>query len=371
MKNGHSEGGVPMDMKENSRNYGVDLLRVLSILMVVFIHVLNRGGIFEATKTGTASREIVMALWSVCLCAVNCYALISGYVGLYAHHRYSGLLHMWLQVVFRSFLITLIFGFFFPESVSVKVVIKSLFPVTFNGWWYFTAYFALFFLMPILNEAVEKMPRKKILFSLAACFVLFTVLPRIRIDVFLLDKGLSLLWLAYLYVLGAYCRKYLINAFAKWKLLLAFGVAALAIRVSAVIDFLIDGTEILPSYYNSPDTTIAALALLLLFSELRIENLWWKKSVQFVSALTFGIYLLHMHPLIKERFLKGNFAGYAALPPILMLLAILGTVLAIFLLSGIAEFLLQIFFRFCRRIEDKMPIKRQLEKWFKNRFPQL
>ena len=47
-------------MKENtvivsSRNYGIDLLRIISMIMVVVLHVLRHGGVIEGTDPLSAN----------------------------------------------------------------------------------------------------------------------------------------------------------------------------------------------------------------------------------------------------------------------------------------------------------------------------
>lgn len=48
-----------MDQKETrARNYGIDLLRLISMLMIVVLHVLGQGGILKSTSALTLSSEL-------------------------------------------------------------------------------------------------------------------------------------------------------------------------------------------------------------------------------------------------------------------------------------------------------------------------
>ena len=67
------------------RNYGIDLLRIVAMYMIVLYHCLLLGGVItKATQIGIGSinYDISWLLDTLCYCAVNCYALISGYVGV-------------------------------------------------------------------------------------------------------------------------------------------------------------------------------------------------------------------------------------------------------------------------------------------------
>ena len=66
--------------KVKERNYGIDLLRIISMFMVVVLHVVGHGGVLNATIGLTLKGEIAWAIEIASYCAVNCYALITGFV---------------------------------------------------------------------------------------------------------------------------------------------------------------------------------------------------------------------------------------------------------------------------------------------------
>ena len=82
--------GIKMLNKE--RNYGIDVLRMVSMFMVVVLHVLGRGGVLQATKDLSLNYWVSWSLEIAALCAVNCYAIISGYVGYGRKTKYSNLI---------------------------------------------------------------------------------------------------------------------------------------------------------------------------------------------------------------------------------------------------------------------------------------
>ena len=132
------------------KNYGIDALRVLAMFMVTILHILTQGGILNASGRFTSQYEAGWLLQTMAFCAVNVYALISGYVWVYAKYRYRNLIELWLQVIFYTILITTLFGVLVPSSVSAMEWIKAIFPVMFNQYWYFSSYVALFLFMPLL-----------------------------------------------------------------------------------------------------------------------------------------------------------------------------------------------------------------------------
>ena len=80
------------------RNRGIDLLRMTAMWMVVILHILNKGGVLAAAAPLSAGQGTARLLETAAYCAVNCYGLISGYVGVQRRFRYSGALALWLAV---------------------------------------------------------------------------------------------------------------------------------------------------------------------------------------------------------------------------------------------------------------------------------
>ena len=143
-------------MIEKSRNYGIDLLRILCMYMVVILHILGQGGILEASPKGSVNWAIAWLMRIGVYCAVNCYGLISGYVGIDAKYKYSNWIVLWLRVLFYTIVITISFAFMVPDSVGKGEMMNAIFPVMKNYYWYFTAYFGLFLFIPILKCFIIK-----------------------------------------------------------------------------------------------------------------------------------------------------------------------------------------------------------------------
>ena len=95
--------------------------------------------------------------------------------------------------------------------------------------------------------------------------------------------------------------------------------------------------------YKSPTIFLAAICLLLFFVNLKISS-FWKKAIGFLSPMTFGVYLIHIHPLVLTYMINERFTGYAEFPWILEILAVLGTAAVIYLICSLIDFVrLQLF----------------------------
>ena len=63
----------------NKRESGLDLLRIISIFMIIILHSLNHSGILQNITIGTFEYNISYLFQSLSIVAVNCFILITGF----------------------------------------------------------------------------------------------------------------------------------------------------------------------------------------------------------------------------------------------------------------------------------------------------
>ncbi len=325
-----------------ARNHGIDALRVLSMLMVVMLHVLGHGGILDSAQK--TNYWIAWYLEIAAYCAVNCYALISGYVGVYSKYKISNLVILWCRVAFYSISLTVAFKLLFLADIRKVDFLSAFFPVFSKRYWYFSAYAFMFLIIPILNEGLNRLSKKKMGIILITVVVLTTVIRPFFIhfwdDVLSLQNGYSALWLTILYLIGGYIRKYGLfqkintNRSAVFFFLYLAVVSATLFSKYAIqllskkIGLEIKVNVILISY---PTITIlaAAVFLILAFEHIKFPK-YLLKLISFLSPLAFSVYLIHEQTQIKLNFINNRFKWVAQLPSYQMIFIIVGIVVGIF-----------------------------------------
>lgn len=327
------------------RNYGIDLMRIVSMLMVLTLHVLGQGGVLGSTRLFTVNNQLAWLMEVGAYGAVDCFALVSGYASYKTRHKGSSLLLMCLQILFYTLGITTLFLIYAPELATLEDLWKSTVPFAYNYYWYFTAYMGLFFFMPALDLVVEKLPKQQAIKLVAAIIVLFSVVPALfNSDVFRTYSGYSMVWLGMMYLIGAFVRKYEVGK--KWKnwifLMIYFACTLIAWGSRQGSEWLCHAlTGEAKRYsglvsYTSPAMVIGSIALLIWFSRLKIRGAF-AKIIGFFAPLAFHVYIIHLHPLIWKNVMKGLFKSFAAYPPAQMMLATLGAVLGIFLICALID----------------------------------
>lgn len=343
------------DLEIKNRNYGIDLLRIITMFMIVNLHILYHGGILSSEKLyfGSTKFNIVWIIEIVSYVAVNCYALISGFVGVNSKNKYSNIILLWLRVAFYSILIYLIACKCGVVEYDYNTFITYCFPVLNTKYWYFTAYFCLFFFMPILNVGLQNLKYEQLRNAIIMIIIVVSILPFIYAgDVFHCKNGYSFVWLLVLYIIGGFIGKYNLNIkFSKILMLLLFIVCvALEFGNLYLTNYMklkgVENFKYTLVSYTSPTMLLSGIALLVLFSKLKLGFLG--KIISFLSPLCFSVYLIHEHKVIRNKYIAGQFERFLDYPTKEMVISITITVISIFCIGIFIDFFRECLFKILR-----------------------
>lgn len=320
------------------RNLGIDALRMLAMFFVVLLHVVDNGGIRSNTTWMSFNYEGAWLLTIVSRCCVDCFALISGYVGIQTKPKLSRLFAIWLQTIFYSVGITLVFQIFAPEEVSIETWKAALFPITFKSYWYISAYVGMSLLAPFMNAALKNMERHTVRLLLTVTLACFCVLPSLmETNPFGIDYGYSVVWLCVLYLVGGYMRldnipERISPKKAFWGFWLSCGVT-FAWELSAEMASALFGDPTIKYRtitFLTPTIVLNAILLLCLFAQIK-PTVRMARLIRLFSPAALGVYLIHVHPLIWENRFVGSTAPLADCSVPIMFIGAIAIAIAIYL----------------------------------------
>lgn len=300
------------------RNYGIDILRIISMYMVMVLHILLRGGILLERPFTTMHSQVTGLMEFVCIGAVNIFALISGYVGVKSKYKYGRIIDLWLHVVCFSYLCLAIFKLM-GTPISTQELLSELFPTIFEQYWYFNSYLVLFLLEPMISAGLKSLSQRQYKLLIVATFLLTSFLLFVfHWKAFDLNQGYSALWLIVMYIYGAYFKLYGIPAFfvkMKSKLLAGFFVLSfLNLLGTDLLTFIFSSFnqnavfKVTLLSYNWPLTVIGSILLFLYFVQLDIKNIRIINIVEKISPFAFGAYLLQTNVLMFKLLNYSSFA---------------------------------------------------------------
>lgn len=356
------------------RNDGIDLLRIVSMYMITILHVCGQGGAMVRIASHPATYYACWLLETMCMCAVNCYGLISGYVGVKSTFRPWKILLLWLQVWFWSVLIFLGLSSFHPEWVTPEIARKVFFPASFKTYWYFSAYAALFFLTPFINRGIAALTKKMrcgLMLALFLVFSVWTMVPKaFSADFLSLVGGYSFVWIFLLYVWGACLRENETQAPKKRTcLLMYFSMVLLAWIYKILMENATRSMFGEARYgrvfvtYTAPTMVICGFCLFFFFRELSLRKTV-SKLIRRLSGAAFGVYIIHTHPLIWENILKNAFSYLRYMKTPLVIAPVMLAAAGIFAACMLLEQARMVLFRVCRIRELCVLAGEKLEKGF-------
>lgn len=321
-------------MSKQSRNLGIDTLRIISMIGVVFLHILGHGGILTSSLS-PATFSIVWFFELLAYPAVNCFVLISGYIGYRGDKvfpKIKNILSLLFTVLFYSISITAIFLLCGPKPLGLKELIQGFLPTTMGSYWFFTAYFGLFLLSPLLNVWVSNSTLKQDLLFLIV-LLLFSTVSILR-DTFTLGNGYSVIWLVFMYLLGAMIKKHEFNKLFSKKIWCIVALSAFAVTWLSKMVLHFSNISFLQSHnsvlirYTSPTIVLMAVGLLCLFANLNCSK---EKTISFFASSAFSVYLIHDHFLIRNHLMPHISSIIGGLNFVFFTLSIIGIGLGIFI----------------------------------------
>ncbi len=97
-----------METKAKERNIGFEVMRIVSMLLIILLHSIDHSGAYENLAAGSALYYIEHFFYAAVQVCVNCFVLISGYFLVTSEFKPKKLISLWFEVVFYSAAIKII-----------------------------------------------------------------------------------------------------------------------------------------------------------------------------------------------------------------------------------------------------------------------
>lgn len=293
--------------KERQSNF--ELLRIISMFFIVLYHTIWHGEILKYT---TGFHNILMdILVLICLVHVNSFIMTSGYFQCEKDITWKKVLKLNNLNWFYRLVIFGIFLIFAIAPMTARDWYHSIIPLDFEYYWFIQVFLLLSIVSPLLNIVIRNIDQKKHQMILLIGFLITTVLPLISNQMAFFNNGYTLYQFIYLYFVGAYFKKYPLKIKNKNKTRIYcalifivavacnFGITYLANRYQGqnmILQELTTSFSSIKYLYNNPFVIVQTVSFFIFFLTLNFKNKW----INQISATTFGIYLLHDHPFVRN-----------------------------------------------------------------------
>ncbi len=299
----------------HERESNFELMRIISMFMIILWHIIIHGKLI--TMSTGATNLLYNFLLALFVVHVNSFVLVTGYFQSKSKFSLKKFLRLFLLVWFyRVIILLFLTQFKFIKLAPIDFII-DLFPIGSGKYWFINCYLIIYLLSPFINKLIENLKHNEYRKLLLISFLIFSIIPFITNNVTVSNNGYTIIQFCYLYLLGAYFRKYPIKdnyhfkiySREKRQLVFLFGFIFCAIANFVIIIFAkqlnncinpvvnLFSKYIMNSQYNysTPIDIIQSICYFLYFETLTIKNRFINK----VASIILGVYLIHDNDLIR------------------------------------------------------------------------
>lgn len=288
---------------KSPRNSAIELLRILSMAMIVLSHICCHSG-FDITYSMLSVNRLFVQFGYLGNLGVALFLMISGYFR--SSFRIRSLSRLLAQVWFYSVALFLVCRFCFGYAYSPEQLLQVFLPTVYNEYWFFTAYIILFLLTPFLNLLLDTLTRRQFQTLLAIMTLLWVVIPTLTKQyLYAAELPQFLLY----YCLGVYMRLYPDNLFRSKQvcLMAAGGAMALLWGLTVVLGYC---ERFTPEAFGASLRFYDRNSLLIftaaagMFSLAAYARPFTCTFLNTVGSCSFGVYLIHDNPVVRELLWK-------------------------------------------------------------------
>ena len=287
-----------------NRNTSIELLRIISMIMIMFHHFAYHGNFewnFNEVTLPHLWYDFILMGGKV---GVDIFVLISGYFLIENTEKLfqpKKLLKFWGQVVFYSIMTYLLSVMLRLNAFEIKQLIKVCLPITYPGWWFASTYFMLYLIHPFLNKLLHGFSKTEYQYLILMMVLCWSIIPTATTQLF---ESNSLLWFVTLYGIAGYVNLYGGNQKLQSKHYFSLYFMVLIITYTVSTTFLFLGTKKEEWSTHAIDffeierlpILLMAITLFMGFVTLKMN---YHKWINMIASATFGVYLIHDSSYIR------------------------------------------------------------------------
>ena len=269
------------------------------------------GGGLSSYKDISVNLIICEVIVGICMVAVNCFILISGYWGSDTKFQWKKVFKLALQIWVYSVLIYFVLLTIGVLKFDFKDFVYAIFPISTNMDAFSTEYLMMYILSPFINILLKNLNKKQfenLLLILVAFFVLWPDLFSFMGTTIEFGGAYGIVWFLVLYITGAYIKKYPHDEISIRKRFTLYSFTGLLVPLSCILALVLYNTTGINKFwdfkqlfyhYNSILVYPASIAFFWFMLKVNIKSPAINKVIYYFAPTTFGIYLIH-----DNRFLR-------------------------------------------------------------------
>lgn len=333
---------------EKVRNSNLELLRIISMLLIV-MHHYSTHGFSQDSLSYSFNKYIIDLLYLGGKLGVNCFILISGYFMINSNFTLKKLLKLLGEVWFYSIGIFILFITILTpvNPINFSDIKKTFLPVTYSLYWFITIYVILMILSPYINKFINTIDKITYQKLIAFLVIIWSVIPTLISGYIKTFNDLG--WFITLYLIAGYIRKY--ANFPKINVKKHFIVANVFIFMlilsSICFNFFgyklgVSGLLSKSRYFAKNYSIILVIIAVELFIGFVASKERKSKFINVVSSATLGVYLIHDNLFIRPYLWKKIFKSELMYSSKYLIIHAIFTIITVYIICTIIDLIRQI-----------------------------
>lgn len=390
-------------MQKVQRKSGIELLRIICMLMIIVLHAYTYGGLNQLSNAQGGNFEVMSDfIWSFFRTPVNVFMIITGYFMskdvLDFKKSYRRIPKVYATMLFYSILLTILAfiiyshnSFSIPnetadtltsadkleidtmndlsERFAVYSVIKMFFPLLSKQWYFLTNYVIILLLSPFINKVLVEIDKKQFKILLGLLFVFLSIYPTISTmgglrEIFSIKKvlpieyGKSMISFLFMFIIGAYLKRFVKDDEKLHFKYLGYFVGLCIIDFSLYYflgNVMLNKVGLYNSavfgQFSNPFVILESVSIFLFFRGFQFKS----KVINYIAGTTIGIYAIHEHPLMRGFIWSHNELGDPNLyNNFLGIMFVIATIFEIFIICSVIDMARQGLFTGVTKLVQKL-----------------
>lgn len=295
-----------------NRQSNFESLKIMAMLMIVSHHFIAKNffNIDTAIVGLTASKLFLQFIGNQAFIGNNLFFMCSAWFLVNETVDVDGfpkkqIKHIW-AIEKRMLFYSVTFWIFFRilcvgGTANISLLAKSLFPMSANLWWYPTTYAVFLLVQPFYQKglkALEKTELQKLILTMVCVWSASTVIP-------FFNYGSSnflcfIMLYAIVFLMSKYEIEWMTGGNCRLAIIVGYIIALASIAVLDILGSKISVAGQYSCYFIRGNYRFLPMVISVAIFALSVN---WKiksKIINYIASLTFGVYLIHMYPLMTE-----------------------------------------------------------------------
>lgn len=283
------------------RDSKFELLRVLSMLMIIFQHALERSipdwGMLKGEFSFNYCVAVSIGIWGQL--GVMLFVMLSSWFMVDKRGiRMKKVIDLVLEVMTICIGMVIIFAIVHPESLNLKLIIKELVTPACKQYWFITTFLVFYLIMPLLQKTVSALSDTALRNTCVVLTLLIPVYNYLSVNV-----GDSLADFSYIFIMAAYMKRNPQNWFKKHHRALLvippFITIALILYKLFAEQYLGEGLLLKMFTMLRGRTFLLFLACVGIFYTFENMKSIYSNRINAIGGTMFGVYLIHENILLR------------------------------------------------------------------------